>query len=140
MIPRVPETSERLITTVQKKREEDKINGKKFVVVTVRTRTAEVIDEIVTSASVLTRIGSTIVHVELAVLTLESLRTVTQIRADHVLTGGSVLARAGVAFIYFDGTVTARVTIETVAPVAVPDIFARAVVAEAISIYTCKLK
>lgn len=99
------------------------------------TGTCKVVDQIMTSTTVLTRIWSAVVNVEFAILTLETLGAMTLVRANEVLAGCSVLTWSRITLVYLFLTVRASVTVEAVTTMTIAYVFAGAVVAKTVLWY-----
>lgn len=82
-----------------------------------RTGAFELSNEIDTSASIMTRVPSTLIDVNLALRTHETLWTLTTVSRHEVAAGCSIVARVGGAGVRFMLTVGAPVALDTVARV-----------------------
>lgn len=94
------------------------------------TGACKVVDQIVTSTTVLARIWSAVIDVEFAVLSLEALGALALVRSDEILAGSAVLTWRRVALVYLLLAVGAGVTVKTVTTMTIAYVFASAVVAE----------
>lgn len=97
---------------------------------TRRAGATEVVHQVVTSTAILTRIAFTVVHVQLAILSLETGRTDATVTAHQVLTRCAVLTGRRVALIDLDRAVAAGVAVVAVASMTVADILASSVVTQ----------
>lgn len=114
-----------------------------FAIVTKRswrTRAHAAIDQIVTRATVSTRIRLAVVDVQFTVLALESFATNALIRTDQVFARSTILTRRRFTFVDFLLTIRSRVALMTVAFVRITEILARSIVAQMLHVHTLALR
>lgn len=98
----------------------------------------EAIHKVMACGPILARIGLTVIHIKLTVLSLETLGAVTRICANQILACGTILTWCRLALVDFILAVASSVTNLTLTTVAVAYVITCPIVAEVILCHTCK--